>query len=161
MKRIVYVFTLTCLSLSLQAQDINKLMSDLSMLPDVEDVVIPELSSTMIQMDSDEKELTNVVSKVKSIRCVTFSNCSEEVKETFIDVISRMKIRDYELLLKKKIEDTDLLILTKSEDEQISEFVIISVGLENPVILQMKGEFTYDDLPGITKGFGEKKELDI
>lgn len=161
MKIVVSVFTFILMSLGVSAQNIEKLISDYSTLPNIVDISFPELSPSMIQMDADDGESAKVITKVKSMRILALSECSQEDKEKFSNTISKIEFGDYELLLKTKDDEDDVLILSKSEDKKILEFVIISDSRKDPAIIQLKGEFSRNDLSDINQEFGNKKKPNI
>lgn len=161
MKKIIYIFTFILISLSVSAQGVDRLITDYSKLPHVENVNIRKfLFSILKSVIPKDKESSNILNKISSIHVIDLSNCSPPDKARFADSVENLKENKYELLMKVKDKDDKVLIYSKSKKNKIREFVIICSENKEPTIVQLKGKFSLDDLPGVKKEYGGKKKKD-
>lgn len=159
MKKIIYIFTFILISLSLSAQGVDRLMADYSKLPHVENVNLRKfLFSILKSVIPKDKESSNILHKISSIRVIDLSACSTSDKTRFVESVENLKDTNYELLMKVKDDEDNVLIYSKSKKNKIREFVIICCENKDPVIVKLKGKFSLDDLPGVNKEYGEGKK---
>lgn len=158
MKRTIYMFTLILLSLSVQAQDLDKLMKDFSQRSNVEHVHLRKFLFSMIKAISPQKDALSVVRKISSVQVVDLTNCSLVDKEDFAKAVSNIKEKNYDLLLQVKDDEDNVLIYSKTKKQKIREMVVINVDFKEPAIVRLKGKFSLDDLPGIKNEYGGKNK---
>ncbi len=159
MKKIIYIFTFILISLSLSAQGVDRLMSDYSKLPHVENVNLRKFLFSIIKsVIPKDKESSNILNKISSIQVIDLSDCSPPDKKRFAESVENLKETKYELLMKVKDEEDNVLIYSKSKKNKIREFVIICCEDKEPAIIKLKGKFSLDDLPDVKKEYGGGKK---
>lgn len=161
MKRVIYIFTFILLSLSIQAQDLNKLIKDFSKRPNAESVHFRKFLFSIMKIMPVGKDASQAMKKISSIQVVDLSDCSPPDKESFARSVSNIKEKDYDLLLQAKDDEDNVLIYSKTKKRKIRELVVINCDSKEPAIIRLKGKFSLDDLPGIKKEYGGKKKNKI
>jgi hypothetical protein len=91
--------------------------------------------------------------------------------ENFYDhVISDINLKNYDEFMRVKKSDQELRILVRSEGKVFREFLLISGGLKDNAIVQIKGSMSFDEVKklsddaednGLNINTGEKNKVAI
>ncbi|HIP48002.1 MAG TPA: DUF4252 domain-containing protein [Lutibacter sp.] len=103
-------------------------------------------------IDSDEKELRNIIKRGNKVSILVFENETPIFDE--IDHYLPSKI--YEKFLTIKDKDSRIKILVKENKEKISEIIILIKDNNSFITMGIYGDFTYDDLSKLSETMHDK-----
>jgi hypothetical protein len=142
-----------CVSMLLVAQwslgqNIDKLFSEFSHAPKVENVKINKFLMTLIKpfMNGDD---TRGLKGINSMQILALSSCSSDIKNSFAEKVKTINDESYETLVRSNQNGENVRILVKIDKEEIRELVILTTG-EGAALVKIKGKFKKSDLARLT-----------
>lgn len=126
------------------------------------------ISSKMFAMfanvDLEDPDLNNLVSKLKSIRILTVDSVALNKKINFNDELSKkLNATVYEELMVVKEGNKITRFLTTMTGKTISELVVITGGINGNELISIKGDLDLKNISALSKkmGIGQLKSLEM
>jgi hypothetical protein len=110
--------------------------------------------------DDDNNEENGIPAKITEIRILTQKDDHIKVENFYDKVIKDIDIDLYEEFMRVIESDQDLRMLVRSEGKTFREFLLIAGGRDN-VIVQIKGDMTYEEAKRFSKGAKKNHGLNI
>jgi hypothetical protein len=95
-------------------------------------------SSIKMSVDDDKS-----IKDIKSVKMLTFEECSKEDIKSLKKSIDKLKDSGYELFLKQDGDDGQSLIYMKTEKEKLSEMIIATFS-DEPALVIIKGKINIE-----------------
>jgi hypothetical protein len=94
--------------------------------------------------NDDEGDGNHWMGRITEIRILAQKDEGTKIENFFNHVIRDINMHDYEEYMSIKKSDQDFRMLVRSEGKTFREFLLIGGGEDN-LIIQIKGNMTYDD----------------
>lgn len=108
--------------------------------------------------DEDDEDLMKFADKFTSIRILTQDDDEMDVENFYDMVIDEVNKGGYEEMVTINSGGDDVKIMIKAEGKVFKEFLLIAGGDENAII-QIKGNFTYDEVKEMSKSVENEKGI--
>lgn len=163
MKKLLLSITALCLTLIIQAQSnpVDELFNKYS---EREGFTVVSMSGRMFsmfsEMDSDNKDADNVISRLKSIRILSVEDSLLNKNLNFYSELGKkLDFSVYEELMVVK-EGRDITkFLIKQKGNMISELLVITGGPGGNSLISIRGNFNLKNILDLSKNIGIE-ELD-
>jgi hypothetical protein len=83
--------------------------------------------------------------KITGIRILARENEYVPVDNFYKNIMKEIDSNDYEEFMRVKQSHQDMIMLVKSEGRRFREFLLIAGGDEDNVVIQIKGDMTFDE----------------
>ena len=115
--------------------------------------------SIMAGAELDDDNITDLMTRLKSIRILTVDDSLLNVRVNFYkELESRMNFRDYEELMVVKKSGGDLKFLVKGPGNRIDEFLMIGGGEKGGnVMISIRGDLNMNNISDISRAIGIKE----
>lgn len=139
------------------AQDINKLIEELSKIEGVAHQIVDRSMlegavAAAAQADStaEASKKQNFMKKLELIEVVAAENVQPELKNRFIAELNKFEDGNgYETLLTVKDGEDNVRILAQRENGEVTAVIIFAIDDEDAAIVKMVGKFDQSDLTDI------------
>jgi hypothetical protein len=166
MKKLILLITLICLGPSIQAQTnpIDEMFNKYSEKDGFTIVTISgKMFSMFANMDEENKDADNVITKLKSIRILSVEDTLLNVNLNFYTELSKkldMAVYEDLMLVKEGKDITRFLI--KQTRNIISELLIVTGGPGGNSLISIKGDLNLKSISELSESVGidELKSLD-
>ncbi|HUX59058.1 MAG TPA: DUF4252 domain-containing protein [Bacteroidales bacterium] len=158
MKKLLLSITALCLTLIIQAQSnpVDELFNKYS---EREGFTVVSMSGRMFsmfsEMDSDNKDADNVISRLKSIRILSVEDSLLNKNLNFYSELGKkLDFSVYEELMVVK-EGRDITkFLIKQKGNLISELLVITGGPGGNSLISIRGDFNLKNISDLSKNIG-------
>lgn len=123
-------------------QNIDKLFSEFSRVPDVENVSVSKLLTSML------KPFCKELKGIDSVNVLDMGECSQDVKKRFSKRVGELKDKNYETLARSNEEGENTQVLLNIKDKVIRELVVITTGNDCSLI-RIKGKIKQSDIDSL------------
>ncbi|WP_194777957.1 DUF4252 domain-containing protein [Pararhodonellum marinum] len=157
MKKYMMIFLFLMLASGLQAQDdaivrfFSKYMEDdrfsrVFISPKMMQMAGGFLKSNAVesQLNKDEKDLGELIAKVRGIRILTGENVQGQ--KLFKEAMATLNKNQYEDLMDIHDKGSDVKFMVREENGMVKELLMLTGSEGNFTLLSMLGNFTYQDL---------------
>jgi hypothetical protein len=113
--------------------------------------------------DSKDEDLSNLLSKLKSIRIITVEDSLLNEKINFYDELKKkVDFSVYEELMVVNEKDNITKFLIRESGKTIAELLIITGGKKGNTLISIRGDLDLKNISGLSKSMGIKQleELD-
>ncbi len=152
MKKMIIIFILlSALSLTVSAQDLDRMMADLAK---VENVVRQVVNKDMLDtsMGEQKKDLPSFLKNITKIEVLALEDGNEEIKNNLIKEISSFKDGNgYETLLQVKDDEDNVHIISYKDENKLSHLYIIAIDEDDIAFIKMSGELSQQDMLDIVE----------
>ena len=166
MKKFILSITLLCLALIMQAQS-NPIDEMFNKYSEKEGFTVVTISGKMFSMfsnlDDENKDADNVISKLKSIRILSVEDSLLNKSLNFYSELSKkLDLSVYEDLMLVKEGPNITRFLIKQTGNVISELLVITGGPAGNSLISIRGELNLKNISDLSKSIGidELKSLD-
>ena len=166
MKKVLLLLNFLLITMVIQAQrnPVDELFDKYSEKPGFTVVTISgRMFSMFSDMDTEEKEVDNVISKLKSIQILSVEDSLLNLNINFYTELSKkLNLSVYEELMVVKEGGNITKFLIKQSGKVISELLVVTGGPGGNSIISIRGEFNLKNISDISKSVGieELKSLD-
>jgi hypothetical protein len=167
MKRLLYLLIFLLVPMALKAQNgaaIDELFQKYSGKEGVTSVYI---SSRMFSMfsgqETDDQELKDLLSKLKSIRILTVEDSTLNEKINFYEELKKkIDFTAYEELMVVNEADNVTKFLIRESGKTVAELLIITGGRKGNTLISIRGDLDLKNISGLSKSMGiqQLEELD-
>jgi len=105
-------------------------------------------------IDSEEKELKQIIKRGNKVRLLVFSDNNSSV---YRDINHYLPANVYEKYLSIKNKDSKIKLLVREQKDRISEIIVLIKDNNSFVTMGIYGDFTYDDLNELSKNIQQDK----
>jgi len=149
MKKIIVLFLLAGLSLSIFAQDIDQMMADLAKQENVQHEVVDQ-DMLKMALSSQQENMPPFMEKLTAVEVVAQDGATEELRNDMISRIANFKDGNgYETLLTVKEGVDNVRIITHKDKEGLTHIYIMVVDEDDIAFVKMSGTFDEKDLEDI------------
>jgi len=166
MKKFILSITSLCLALIMQAQS-NPIDEMFNKYSEKEGFTVVTISGKMFSMfsnlDDENKDADNVISKLKSIRILSVEDSLLNKNLNFYSELSKkLDLSVYEDLMLVKEGPNITRFLIKQTGNVISELLVIAGGPAGNSLISIRGELNLKNISDLSKSVGidELKSLD-
>lgn len=150
MKKILFSLVLLFVGQVIYAQNLNKLMDDLSKVESAQRQVMDRDMLSKSATESQNGKIPDFMSKADSVVAVVVRHCPQDVNDKIQEGISDAETEGtYEPLVTVKKENNRVSILSSKDEGENKEVYIYVAGGDAVVFVKMSGKFTKDDLVNI------------
>lgn len=96
--------------------------------------------------DNDSGSNENFLKKITNIKILTQDDYEDEVLNFYDEVMKDLPLSEYKELMVVKDSETELKMLVKEQNNVISEFLMVSGGKSDNVLIYIGGSFNKKDL---------------
>lgn len=146
MKKYVLLLPILLLLLTSCNKNVSTLFHELKQYPHTEYVSLSFPFINLIKLAVSDKESSQIIKKVKSIKVLNMEKCNEESKERFKKKTSALTQNGYETLLKVNDEGENVSVLSKIQKEKIKEVLIIVTDENECSLIQIKANLQMEDI---------------
>lgn len=104
-------------------------------------------------IDSDEKELRNIIKKGKKVRILVFNNDTSSI---FDEINEYLPSKVYEKFITIKDKNARIKLLVRENKEKISEIIVLIKDKNSFITMGIYGDFSYVDLSKLSENVQEK-----
>ena len=108
--------------------------------------------------DEDDEDLMRFADKFTSVRILAQDDDEMDVENFYDMVIEEVNRGGYEEMVTINSSGDDVKIMIKAEGKIFKEFLLIAGGDENAII-QIKGNFTYNEVKEMSKSVENEKGI--
>jgi len=152
MKKIILsLILISGISLSICAQDLNKVMADLTKVKNAVHQVVDQ--ETLKKSTGDHKDkMPSFMDKVTKVEVIALENGDIDIKDNLIKELSGVKNGNgYETLLRLKDEGDNVFIISHKENESFSHVYIVAIDDEDIAFVKLSGDLNADDMMKIVE----------
>jgi len=167
MRRLLYLLTFLFVPLLLHGQNSAAIDELFQKYEGKEGITSVYISSKMFSMfsgkDSKDEDLSNLLSKLKSIRIITVEDSLLNEKINFYDELKKkVDFSVYEELMVVNEKDNITKFLIRESGKTIAELLIITGGKKGNTLISIRGDLDLKNISGLSKSMGIKQleELD-
>jgi hypothetical protein len=162
MKRLFLLFTVLCLTLTIKAQS-NPIDQMFDKYSEKDGFTVVTISSKMFSMfanlDPEDKDESNLISKLKSIRILSVEDSLLNKNLNFYNELSsKLDLSVYEELMLVKDGRNITRFLIRHKDDKIAELLMIQGGPNGNSLISIKGDLSLKNISDISKSM-DMKEL--
>jgi hypothetical protein len=162
MKRLFLLFTVLCLTLTIKAQS-NPIDQMFDKYSEKDGFTVVTISSKMFSMfanlDPEDKDESNLISKLKSIRILSVEDSLLNKNLNFYNELSsKLDLSVYEELMLVKDGRNITRFLIRHKDDKIAELLMIQGGPDGNSLISIKGDLSLKNISEISKSM-DMKEL--
>ncbi len=99
----------------------------------------------IVRCFSDGEKETCLPSKITQIRILAQENEKIVADNFYKTIMKEIDNSDYEEFMRVKESHQDMIMLVKSEGRHFREFLLIAGGVDDNVVIQIKGDMTFDE----------------
>lgn len=164
-KQALLVFTLSVLSLSLQAQSspVDDLFDKYDGREGFTSVFISsKMFSLLSRIDSNDEEFRNLVTRIKGIRILSIDSAENKGAVNFVsELMPRLRRNGYEELMTVKEENGNVFFMIREVGGKIAELVMITGG-DGSSVVSIQGDLDLKTIASLSDsmGIGELEELE-
>ena len=92
-----------------------------------------------------------VMRSIRSMRALNLEDCSQKVKEQFLESAKRLSTKGYEQIVSSNVDGERTLVLVKLKKNAIRELLVLNADDEDCQLVQLKGKMKHVDLDDIIK----------
>ncbi|MDO5571785.1 MAG: DUF4252 domain-containing protein [Bacteroidales bacterium] len=139
-RKYAFIVVSTLISLSVFPKGADDIYKEFSKKEGVQSLNVGSLGLSIAKscINFSDKELKDNIKDIKSVKILSFDECSKDDILSFKNKVSNLKTEGYELILKNNEDNEDVSIYVKIEKEKISEMVIVSIS-DSPSMVFIKG----------------------
>lgn len=146
MKKYVLLLPILLLLLTSCNRNVSTLFHELKKYPHTEYVSLSFPFINLIKLAASDKESSQIIKKVKSIKVLNMEKCNEESKKIFRKKTNALTQNGYETLLKVNDEGENVSVLSKIQKEKIKEILIIVTDENECSLIQIRANLQMEDI---------------
>ena len=113
--------------------------------------VLFKLLRPLVNHNDDDPTARTIMRSIRSMRALNLEDCSQKVKEQFLESAKRLSTKGYEQIVSSNVDGERTLVLVKLKKNAIRELLVLNADDEDCQLLQLKGKMKQVDLGDIIK----------
>jgi hypothetical protein len=144
---IISLLLLTVCTSASAKGDVDDIFRQFRNIDNAEYVHIPKLLLKFAQkQDKDDKECSEMLSKISSIKVLSIDKCKGSVRKDMAKRVSDLCNDGYEELIRANDDGDKVLIYTKNEGDMIKELIIFAGDDEDTALVKICGKIKQKDI---------------
>ena len=104
-----------------------------------------------IAKNENDPTARTVMRSIRSMRALNLEDCSQKVKEQFLESAKRLSTKGYEQIVSSNVDGERTLVLVKLKKNAIRELLVLNADDEDCQLVQLKGKMKHANLGDIIK----------